>query len=573
MPNTGANAYPGRYRWLGLLGSLALAAGGLTSGALPAAATGPALRASGGAGTVLVFAGLTVLTAAWLLLGTTGPRTADRPRPTTRWLAATLAWWAAPLLLLPPLFSRDVYSYLAQGAMQASGFDVYADGPAALGGPVAQQVPPVWQHTPAPYGPAFLLLARAAAPLADHPYAGTLLLRLTSVAAVAALAALLPALARRSGTDPAAALHLGALNPLVLLHLVAGAHNDAVPLALMITGLLAATRRHPLAAAALITLAALVKAPAALALPAAWWIAAHPPPDPVAAAPGRTGELGFGRRRSAVRNPATGVPGPLPGAVTTATGGRRRLGLRADIARKLGVARLGTRWRPLQLAAATVATATDGRPRLGLRPYAARELRATRLGVRWRPPLLAAATAVAAAATTLVVTAVAGTGYGWVAALTTPASASSWSPTSGLGRLLADLADVAPEGPVAVVRLLGLAAAAGAVCLLAARVARGEGEPAAALALALAALVALGPAFRPWYALWCVVPAAFAVRTAAPRRGVELACSALAFTVMPDGFAPDSAESVLAAGGLAAGATAVLLAERHVTFQERQPAC
>ncbi|GLW58236.1 hypothetical protein [Kitasatospora phosalacinea] len=59
MPHTGANAHPGRYRWLGLLGSLALAADGLTSGALPAATTGPALRASGGAGTALVFAGLT----------------------------------------------------------------------------------------------------------------------------------------------------------------------------------------------------------------------------------------------------------------------------------------------------------------------------------------------------------------------------------------------------------------------------------------------------------------------------------------------------------------------------------
>src|SRR6478609_2961433 len=257
MPNTGANAYPGRYRWLGLLGSLALAAGGLTSGALPAAATGPALRASGGAGTVLVFAGLAVLTAAWLLLGPPGRRAGGQHPSATRWLTTTLACWAAPLLLLPPLFSRDVYSYLAQGAMQAGGLDVYADGPAALGGPVAQQVPPVWQHTPAPYGPGFLLLARAAAPLADHPYAGTLLLRLSAVLAVAALTALLPALARRLGTDPADALRLGALNPLVLLHLVAGAHNDAVPLALMLAGLLAATRSRPLAAAALITLAAL----------------------------------------------------------------------------------------------------------------------------------------------------------------------------------------------------------------------------------------------------------------------------------------------------------------------------
>ncbi|ROR33938.1 polyprenol phosphomannose-dependent alpha 1,6 mannosyltransferase MptB [Kitasatospora cineracea] len=514
MPNTGANAYPSRYRWLGLLGSLALAAGALTSGALPAAATGPTLRASGGAGTVLVFAGLTVLTAAWLLLG----RSADAPpadalpaealsvgalpaeapsvgappgnglpaagrfAARTRWLTATLAWWAAPLLLLPPLFSRDAYSYLAQGAMLAGGFDVYADGPAALGGPIAQQIPQVWQHTPAPYGPAFLLLARAAAPLADHPYAGVLLLRLAAVLAVAALAALLPALARALGTDPAAALRLGALNPLVLLHLVAGAHNDAAPLALMLAGLLAATRRRPLPAAALITLAALTKAPAALALPAAWWL-------------------------------ATAVPSP------------------------------------------------DGPPRSDATPAR---------GHRFR---CAAAVLAVAAGTTAVVTAVAGTGYGWVSALTTPATASSWSPSSGLGRLAAALAGVAPEGPVAGARLLGAGVAMALVVLLAVRVARRGSGPVAALALAFGAVVALGPAFRPWYALWCAVPAALAARTAGARRAVELACAALAFAVMPDGFEPDSAELVLAAGGLVLGAVAVMLTERQLTFQERQPAC
>ncbi|MFJ5234184.1 polyprenol phosphomannose-dependent alpha 1,6 mannosyltransferase MptB [Kitasatospora sp. NPDC088391] len=489
MPNTGANAYPSRYRWLGLLGSLALAAGGLTAGALPAASTGPALRASGGAGTALVFAGLTVLTAAWLLLG----RPADgQPPPRPRWLAATLAWWAAPLLLLPPLFSRDVYSYLAQGALLRHGFDVYTVGPAALGGPVAQQVPHVWQDTPAPYGPGFMLLARATAPLAEHPYAGTLLLRLTAALAVAALAALLVRLARALGTDPAAALRIGALNPLLLLHLVAGAHNDALPLALMLGGLLAATRRRPLLAAVLVTAAALVKAPALLALPAVWWLADHDLPQ-------------------------SRPPGEPPGGPT---GAPRPFGA-------LGPRRLRT----------------------------------------------AAQVAAAAAVTTAAVTAAAGTGYGWIGALTTPATATSWSLTSTTGRMIAHLADSTPEVPVTAVRLLGLALAAATILLLARRVADGRHETVAALALGFGALVALGPAFRPWYALWCLVPAALAARTARTRGIVELACAVLAFTVMPDGFGPDSAELVLAAGGLAAGAATILLTERQMTFQERQPAC
>ncbi|MFJ1755910.1 polyprenol phosphomannose-dependent alpha 1,6 mannosyltransferase MptB [Kitasatospora sp. NPDC088134] len=500
MPNTGANAYPSRYRWLGLLGSLALAAGGLTAGALPAASTGPALRASGGAGTALVFAGLTVLTAAWLLLG----RPADgRPPPRPSWLAATLAWWAAPLLLLPPLFSRDVYSYLAQGALLQHGFDVYTVGPAALGGPAAQQVPHVWQDTPAPYGPGFMLLARAGAPLAEHPYAGTLLLRLTAVLAVAALAALLVSLARTLGTDPAAALRIGALNPLVLLHLVAGAHNDAPPLALMLGGLLAATRRRPLLAAVLVTAAALIKAPALLALPVVWWLVDHGWPQPPGS-PELSGSSGlFGR------SDLSGSPGTP-----------RLLGA-------LGPRRLRT----------------------------------------------AAQVVAAAAATTAAVTAAAGTGYGWIGALTTPATTTSWSLTSTTGRMLAHLADSTPEVPVTAVRLLGLALAGAIILLLARRVADGRQEPVAALALGFGALVALGPAFRPWYALWCLVPAALAARTARTCGIVELACAALAFTVMPDGFGPDPAELVLAAGGLAAGATTVLLTERQMTFQERQPAC
>ncbi|MFF0387087.1 polyprenol phosphomannose-dependent alpha 1,6 mannosyltransferase MptB [Kitasatospora sp. NPDC004615] len=467
MPNTGVNAYPSRCRWLGLLGSLALAVGALSAGARSAADTGPALRASGGAGTVLVFAGLAVLVAAWMLMG----RPADgQPPPDERWLNVTLTWWVAPLLLVPPLFSRDVYSYLAQGAMLAHGLDVYTHGPADLGGPTAVQIPQVWQHTPAPYGPAFLLVARAVAPLAEHPWVGTVVLRLAAVLAVAAIAALLPALARALGVDPAAALRLGVLNPLVLVHLIAGAHNDAPALALLLGGLLAATRRRAVLAAALVALAALVKAPAALALPVVCLVAA------------------------------------------------------ADRT--------------------------------------------------WRAQLWTSARALGAAAgTVLAFTAVAGTGYGWISALTTPATSSSWSLTSSLGRLAADIAGTAPEGAVNVARLLGIVLAAAAIAVLGWRVVGRGSEPVAALAFAFAVLVALGPAFRPWYALWAVLPAAFAVRAPGVRRVVELACVVLVFVVMPDGFSPDGAELVLAVGGLGIGVGVVAAAERGISFRERQLAC
>ena len=37
--------------------------------------------------------------------------------------------WAVPLLVTPPLFSRDVYSYLAIGSMMREGFNPYDSGP------------------------------------------------------------------------------------------------------------------------------------------------------------------------------------------------------------------------------------------------------------------------------------------------------------------------------------------------------------------------------------------------------------------------------------------------------------
>jgi alpha-1,6-mannosyltransferase len=89
------------------------------------------------------------------------------------------------------------------------------------------------------------------------------------------MAAALPRLARHGGADPAAALWLGALNPLVLLHLVAGAHNDAMMLGLLGVGLVAALGRRPVLGAVLVTLAALVKAPAVLGLAAVAVLAAR----------------------------------------------------------------------------------------------------------------------------------------------------------------------------------------------------------------------------------------------------------------------------------------------------------
>ncbi|MFR0354536.1 polyprenol phosphomannose-dependent alpha 1,6 mannosyltransferase MptB [Streptomyces sediminimaris] len=255
-----------RCQVLGLAGTASLALGGETAGALPVRDLPAPADVHAALGLVGVYFGLVLLIAAWVLLGRL-VRGAEPPTP--RELLLVLAVWAAPLLLAPPLFSRDVYSYLAQGAMVDAHMDVYVQGPARLGGPLADEVAPLWQHTGAPYGPVFLAAASALSALTRGELpAGLLGMRALALIGVALMALVLPRLARHSGADPAAALWLGALNPLVLLHLVAGAHNDSVMLGLLGAGLVAALGRHPLPGAVLVTLAALVKAPAVLGLAA-----------------------------------------------------------------------------------------------------------------------------------------------------------------------------------------------------------------------------------------------------------------------------------------------------------------
>ncbi len=98
------------------------------------------------------------LTVAWLGLGRRAQ--VDVLRPRTLWIVGAL--WALPLFLAAPVFSRDVYSYLAQGTILHLGHNPYHDQPVILGQlghqHVLAAVDPFWQHTTAPYGPLFLEL-------------------------------------------------------------------------------------------------------------------------------------------------------------------------------------------------------------------------------------------------------------------------------------------------------------------------------------------------------------------------------------------------------------------------------
>jgi len=226
-------------------------------------------------GVVTVYGGMILFIRVWFGLV---QALRHRPGAPIRTLAGMLALWIVPLLLVAPLFSKDVYSYAAQGEMMSHHINPYKYGPGTIGsGPYVTGVGPLWLNTPAPYGPFFLMLAGWAASLSGHNALITVeLLRLMSVAGVALIAYCIPKLARAYGRDPGAAFTVALLNPLTLLALIGGAHNDAIMVGLLLAGITAAKQRHPIVGIVLCTLAAAIKVPAAIGIVYVAWDWAGP---------------------------------------------------------------------------------------------------------------------------------------------------------------------------------------------------------------------------------------------------------------------------------------------------------
>ncbi len=226
-------------------------------------------------GVVAVYGGMLLFIRVWFGLV---QALRHRPGAPIRTLAGMLALWIVPLLLVAPLFSKDVYSYAAQGEMMSHHINPYNYGPGTIGsGPYVTGVGNLWLNTPAPYGPFFLMLAGWAASLSGHNALITVeLLRLMSVAGVALIAYCVPKLARAYGRDPGAAFTVALLNPLTLLALIGGAHNDAIMVGLLLAGITAAKHRHPVAGIVLCTLAAAIKVPAAIGIVYVAWDWAGP---------------------------------------------------------------------------------------------------------------------------------------------------------------------------------------------------------------------------------------------------------------------------------------------------------
>ena len=220
---------------------------------------------------ITFWVGVALMVVAWIRLGRVLCDTAtDHSRlHLRRWVLA----WAAPLMVTVPLYSRDVYAYLGQGALFRAGFSPYADGPAHNPGPLVDSMAQVWASTTAPYGPLFVWVTRmVVAVTGDHVILGVLVMRLVLVPGLLLSLCAIPRLARHFGASPAAGLWLALFNPLVLIHLVGGPHVELLMMGVLAAGMtLVVTGRH-VGGLVLLGCAFSIKVTAGVAIPFVLWI-------------------------------------------------------------------------------------------------------------------------------------------------------------------------------------------------------------------------------------------------------------------------------------------------------------
>ena len=267
-----AEAWSARAVRVGFLGSLCILVGTLSPAYLPQAFS-PVwdvlnrLRWNGTVfrvlGTVFTMVGLGLLLETWLRLRPARRRSLGRPQ-LRHW--AVLIIIASPLLLAPPVFSHDAYSYAAQGWMLHNGISPYEVGPSVLPGSFADQVAWVWRDTTAPYGPLALKMSHGIVVLAGFdPFISAMLMRVPAIVGVGLIGWCTPRIARAVGVAPAAASWFVMCNPILIIDFIGGMHNDALMTGLMVLAIwLTMHFRQWWLGALLVGVAASIKQPALL---------------------------------------------------------------------------------------------------------------------------------------------------------------------------------------------------------------------------------------------------------------------------------------------------------------------
>ena len=172
----------------------------------------------------------------------------------------------AAFALAPPLLSLDVFSYLSYARLGAlHGLNPYDAAPAAIPHDAAAMRVEDYRDATSVYGPLFTLGSYPIG-LVGVP-AGLWGFKALAALAVLAIAALVARIAVARGVSPAPAAALVALNPLVLVDVVGGAHNDSLMMLALMGGVALVLVARDAAGGVALAAAAAIKLPAAIAAP------------------------------------------------------------------------------------------------------------------------------------------------------------------------------------------------------------------------------------------------------------------------------------------------------------------
>jgi alpha-1,6-mannosyltransferase len=205
-----------------------------TAGGSPGWLLGP-LRFAGVSGAdgrlagPLFYAGLWV---ALLLYVAVLLRARDLPARTALW---TIAGLHLLFLLAPPLLSQDVFSYIAYARLGVEhSLNPYTHSPLDISGDPAFAFAGS-KDAVSVYGPVFTLLTYPLAPLGVA--AAFWVLKALAAACSLGIVLLVGRCARLLGRDPVLPMLFVGLNPLLLVHVVSAAHNEALVVLLTVLGI------------------------------------------------------------------------------------------------------------------------------------------------------------------------------------------------------------------------------------------------------------------------------------------------------------------------------------------------
>jgi Glycosyltransferase family 87 len=175
-------------------------------------------------------------------------------------LAFVLAFAVCPVLL-----SHDVWSYVDYARLGVRhGLDPYVTRPDAVpSDPAFAHV--TWTETKSVYGPLFTLATYPLAWLSVG--AAVAVLKGVAALSVLGLALVVARIGAWRGLEPLRCAAFVALNPLVLVHVVGGAHNDGLTMLLAMLGVAAVLARREAAGGAALLASVAVKASAAFVAP------------------------------------------------------------------------------------------------------------------------------------------------------------------------------------------------------------------------------------------------------------------------------------------------------------------